>query len=512
VNLEQKTGQLFVVAARGRFLNERSNEYRELLRQVAENHVGGVIWFASTVLAAAWLNDCLQRAAKTPLLVSADLEAGMGMRFTDATFWPPAMAVAAAGDLALAEEQARITAREARTAGINHILAPVADVNVDPGNPVINTRSFGEEAHRVAEFVTATVRGIQSEGCLATAKHFPGHGDTRVDSHRSLPVLDVTRERLDRVELVPFRAAIEAGVASVMIGHLAVPAIDGAVAPVRTEFENAYGTEWKEIPAAAAMPASVSKAVISDLLRGNLGFKGLVVTDAFDMGGLAAHFDPGEAAVRAIEAGEDQILYSADTDAALRAVREAVRSGRIPLSRIDESVDRILEAKKQYPPQPVSFEEIARVVDAPEHIAVAEEVARRSIRIIRDDRGLLPLSPKDATVVVVNDFVEENPVAEAARLLGPSPRFIGPLQDGRDIDGRVIVMLLVTRPRSGAGRIALPEAARRLAERLGPKTIAISFGSPYVLGEIPWVSTFVCAWGIQPLLQRAAVTAVTGRR
>jgi beta-N-acetylhexosaminidase len=208
------------------------------------------------------------------------------------------MALAATGDPALAEAQARVTASEALAIGVNHILAPVCDVNVDPANPVINTRSFGEDPHDVARYVEAMVRGTQSEGALATAKHFPGHGDTHVDSHRALPVLDTSRERLERVELVPFRAAIDAGVASVMIGHLAVPSLDPTPAPVRETFENVWGTEHHEVTRGGTMPATLSAPVLS-LLRG-MGFDGLIVTDAMDMGGLAAHFDPGEAAVRAI--------------------------------------------------------------------------------------------------------------------------------------------------------------------------------------------------------------------
>lgn len=335
MDLAEKVGQLFVVPA----------PRADLIHHVRDNHVGGVIWFATTTTEAARTNAELQRIAKTPLLISADLESGMGMRFLDAEWWPPAMAIAATGDVANAEELGRVTAREALKIGVNHILAPVADVNVNPRNPVINTRSFGEDPHEVARYVTAFVRGVQSEGALATAKHFPGHGDTHVDSHRALPVLDVTRERLEAVELVPFRAAIAAGVASVMIGHLSVPSLDDTPAPVRAEFENAYGTHREEVTRGGTIPATLSRRVIIDLLRGELGFDGLVLTDAMDMGGLAAHFDPGEAAVRALEAGNDQVLFSPDTDAAIAAVLRAVEEGRITEERIDESVERISVAR-----------------------------------------------------------------------------------------------------------------------------------------------------------------------
>ncbi|MFP5247478.1 MAG: glycoside hydrolase family 3 protein, partial [Thermoanaerobaculia bacterium] len=275
MDLDAKIGQLFVVPA----------PHPDVARHVRENQVGGVIWFKTTTIEAKRVNAELQSLARVPLLISADLEAGMGMRFTDADWWPPAMAIAATGEPAFAEEMGRATAREALAIGIRHILAPVADVNVDPANPVINTRSFGEDPHEVARYVTAFIRGVQDEGALATAKHFPGHGDTHVDSHLALPRLDVTRERLEQVELVPFRAAITAGVASVMLGHLAVPCIED-------------------------VPATLSPKAVA-LLR-SMGFEGLVITDAMDMGAL--QLDAGEAAVRALEAGVDQVLYSADTD------------------------------------------------------------------------------------------------------------------------------------------------------------------------------------------------------
>ncbi|HEX9160769.1 MAG TPA: glycoside hydrolase family 3 N-terminal domain-containing protein, partial [Thermoanaerobaculia bacterium] len=290
MTFDEKVGQLFVYGAHGVFTNEHSAMYRELVRQVRENHVGGIIWFLSDVYETAWLTERLQREAKIPLLVSADLEAGIGMRFNDTTFWPSAMAVGATGDPKYAEELGRVTAREGRAIGINHILAPVADVNVDPDNPVINTRSFGEDPHEVARYVAAFVRGVQSEHVLATAKHFPGHGDTHVDSHRSLPVLDVTRQRLEEVELVPFRAAIDAGVAAVMIGHLSVPALDPTPVAVRDHAaaaaENPYGSTDQEIERDGSEPATVSHAIVTDLLRKEMHFDGLIVSDAFDMGGL----------------------------------------------------------------------------------------------------------------------------------------------------------------------------------------------------------------------------------
>ena len=475
MELDRKIGRLFSVPARA--LTD------DVVRHVRDNHVGGVIWFQTTTDVAAHANRELQSLAKEPLLISADLESGMGMRFTDATWWPPAMALAATGDPSLAEEQARVTAQEALAIGVNHILAPVCDVNVDPANPVINTRSFGEDPHDVARYVAAMVRGTQSAGALATAKHFPGHGDTHVDSHRALPVLDVTRERLERVELVPFRAAIDAGVATVMIGHLGVPVLDPSLVPVRESFENVWGTEHHEVTRGGTMPATLSAPVIA-MLRG-MGFDGMIVTDAMDMGGLAAHFDPGEAAVRALEAGEDQILYSADPDAAIAAVRRAVVSGRLPMSRIDEA-----------------YERIRRVVECGGNAAALKaeatpphSIAQRSITLVRDTRGLLPLRAKKIAVATFTDEPLNHLLAGSST------------PEAAD----VLILNLAMRPRSGAGRIAVPEEARQLAEKHAHKTIAVSFGSPYILRELGDVSTFVCAWGIQPVLQIAATNALLGK-
>jgi beta-N-acetylhexosaminidase len=484
VDLDAKIGQLFVVPA----------PRPDLIHHVRDNQVGGVIWFQTTTAEAAAMNAHLQSLAHVPLLISADLEAGMGMRFTDAEWWLPAMALAATGEPAFAEEQARATAREALAAGINHVLAPVADVNVDPLNPVINTRSFGEDPHDVARYVTAFVRGLEEEGVLACAKHFPGHGDTHVDSHRSLPVLDVTRERLDAIELVPFRAAIAAGVSSIMIGHLSVPSIDPTPAPVRAAFENVYGTTRGEVPRHATLPATLSKPLV-DLLRHDLGFQGLVITDAMDMGGLAAHFDAGEAAVRAIEAGEDQILFSVDTDAAIAAVREAVRSGRISRGRIDESVERVMHAKRGLVEDRQSCLSGSRDGQAGLPVLHRRDIiADRAVKIVRDTNDLLPLRANKLAVIVVN------PHHDAIHL--------GLEATAAPDDAEVLVLALVIRPKSGAGTISVPEDIRRLAQRHAGKTVAISFGSPYILRELGDVSTFVCAWGPQPVMQRAAMRAI----
>ena len=418
--LDEKIGQLFVVPARGIYMSEESKEFQTLRHHVVDNRVGGVILFRSNVYEAAVLVGKLQELARVPLLVSADLEAGLGMRFDDVTYGPWAMAIAATGDPALAEKRAFATAREARAIGIGQVFAPVADVNVNPDNPVINVRSFGEDPADVSRYVTATVKGLRDGGVLATLKHFPGHGDTDVDSHRSLAIIAGDRARLESVELASFRAGIKAGAEGVMVAHLSVPALDATAAPVLAApppSPNAVG-ENVEVETKGSMPASLSEPIVTGILRKELGFTGLVVTDSMQMGGIMSHFAAGEAAVRAILAGSDQVLMSADTDAAIVAVRAAVASGRITEARLDESVKRILDVKKKlklYEDRIPFVGRLARIVDTPAVQALEAEIARRSLTLVRERAGVLPLQRRAKLLSLV--------IADEATLNGPA----GPL-------------------------------------------------------------------------------------
>jgi beta-N-acetylhexosaminidase len=508
-------------------MNEASPEYRALVHQVRDNHVGGILWYLySDVSETTRLNRRLQSLATHPLMVAADLEAGVGMRFLDTTNWPWPMAVAATGDPSLAERQGRIVAEEARAIGVNQVYAPVADVNVDPANPTINVRSYGEDPSSVANFVSAFVRGVQSGGVLATVKHFPGHGDTRTDSHRSLPVLAVDSERLDRVELVPFRAAIGAGVGAVMTAHLSIPAIDATPAPLRTP---GPGEDLSEVARDATVPASMSAAVVTGLLRDRLGFHGLVVSDALDMRGIVDHFEPGEAAVRAILAGADQVIKSADTDAAVLGVRRAVAEGRIPRERLDRSVEAILAAKRRYPAAIPDEEAAFRVVDGPEHRALAEDIARRAVTLVRESTGALPFGRATKVVhVLVNDVVSGTPPgAELARALAsrlaaaPKAFVLDPRSRPEDVDpivdaaaqGDVVLVSLFVRVRTGSGKLVLPDAARAAVERLSAipaKMVGASFGNPYLAADLPGLSTYLAAYGDQPVLQTAVARALFG--
>jgi beta-glucosidase-like glycosyl hydrolase len=531
LTVDEKIGQLFVFPATGRFMNESSPEYRSLVRQVRDNRVGGIVWTVSDVAETVRLNRKLQAISRIPLLVAADLEAGVGMRFLDTTDWPWPMAVAATGDPALAERQGRIVAREARAIGVSQVFAPVADVNIDPANPVINVRSYGEDPEAVARFVSAFVRGVQSGGVLATAKHFPGHGDTRIDSHRALPVLAADRARLERVELVPFRAAIAAGVGAVMTAHLSLPSIDATPAPVRALVpgENPHPDDLSEVARDATLPASLSAAVGEGLLRGDLGFRGLVVTDALDMGGIVDHFDPGEAAVRAILAGADQVVKSADTDAAIAGVRHAVARGQISEERLDRSVTRILEAKRRFPAAVPDLEAPFRVVDGPENRALAEEIARRAVTLVREAPEALPFAPSTRLVlVVVSDVPVANPPgsdlarALAARLSTPPQVFLlDPRSPAGDVESvrqaarsaDAVLLSLFVRVRTGSGKLVLPDAARIASETLtasGTRLVGVSFGNPYLAADLPGLATYLAAYGDQPVMQMAIARALFG--
>src|SRR5688572_7486882 len=348
MSLEEKIGQLISVGINATFLNQDSDAYRALKHHIENNKVGGIILFRGPVYESVILVNRMQQLARYPLLVSADLEAGAGMRFDDTINFPWNMAVGATGNPEYAKRQGEITAREARALGVHQIFAPVVDVNNNAANPVINVRAYGEDPAEVSRFGAAFTEGAQAAGVIATAKHFPGHGDTAVDSHRGLPEINVARERLNTVEFVPFQATVNAGVGAVMVGHIALPQIDAtAVKPLPKNIKG-KPTDTDEageiIDEKGSMPATMSP-VLGRILRNDLKFNGMIVTDALSMSGLTIYFTQEEAAVRALESGADMLLKPADVDASFRGVLDAVKSGRITEKRVEESARRIMAAK-----------------------------------------------------------------------------------------------------------------------------------------------------------------------
>jgi beta-N-acetylhexosaminidase len=538
MTLDEKLGQLISIGINATFLNRESDAYKALRKQVEENHVGGIILFGSPVYESVILINRMQQHAKRPLLISADLERGAGMRLFDTTDFGWVMATGATGEPDYARRMGEITASEARALGIQQILAPVVDVNNNAANPVINVRSYGEDPVEVGRYAAAFVKGAQSRGVIATAKHFPGHGNTATDSHRGLPGLDFTLAQLKSVELVPFRATVDAGIGSVMVGHIGVPLIDPTLLtplPQKPDKKPSYAD--KEILVEkATMPATLSPA-LTGLLRSELNFEGMIVTDAMDMSGLTLYFKQDEAAVRAILAGADMLLKPEGADAAapLRGLREAVRQGRITEKRIEESARRILAAKYDLGlvrQRLTPVDEIDRLVSSREALQLAREIAERAITLVRNDAKLLPLNNLRADARIFNlaitngddRLVIANPFVAAMTRGGKRLETV--VLDERSSEAEVqkalqraegadlVIASLYGRVRTGqSSSIGLPEPGMRaLKALLGRETavIGISFGNPYLLQNFPAMKTYLVAYGDMPALQQAAARALLG--
>ena len=539
MSLEEKIGQLISVGVNATFLNQDSDAFRTLKRHIEENKVGGVILFRGSVYESVILMNRLQQLARYPLLISADLEAGAGMRFEDTINFPWNMAVAATGNPDFARRQGEITAREARALGVQQIFAPVVDVNNNAANPVINVRSYGEDPVDVARFAAAFTEGAQAAGAIATAKHFPGHGDTAVDSHRGLPEINVGRDRLNSIEFVPFQAAVNAGVGSVMVGHIALPQIDSTV--VRPLPRNLKGkpTDTDEageiIEDKATMPATMSP-VMGRILRSDLKFSGLIVTDALSMSGLTIYFTPEESAVRALEAGADMLLKPVDVDAAFRGVREAVKSGRITEQRVEESARRIMAAKYDLglvEQRITPVDAIDRIVAGQDAVKLAGEIAERAVTLVRDEDKLLPLKNLKPESRIFNLAVTNgddrnwitNPFVAKLNRSGVKVETIvldersGEQEVQKAIEraksADVVLASLYGRVRSGqVSSVGIPDpGARALSAVIAAKTpvIGISFGNPYLLQNFPGLRTYVVAYGDMPSLQNAVARALMGQ-
>ncbi len=404
MSVEEKVGQLIQIGVNAKFANRDSSFYKEIRRQIVDNKVGGIIFFGAPMYETSILINRMQTEAKVPLLMALDAETGIGMRFADAINFPWAMAVAATGDAEYARRIGVITGREARAMGFQHVYAPVLDVNNNAANPVINVRSFGEDPEEVAKFGTAFIEGVQSEKAIATAKHFPGHGDTDVDSHRGLPIIDHSLASLEKTELVPFRAAINDGVASVMIAHIALPQIDDEIVlPLKNYRGGDAETGAEIVEQKAYIPATLSKKVQTGLLRNEMGFKGLIVTDAMSMSGLTLYFEQGEAGVRAFLAGSDLLEKPSDPDAMIAGLLAAVKSGRIPQERLDDSVRRILAWKSAvglFDNRITNIDAMDRIISGPESLALTNEVAAKAITLVRNDANALPLDRSKKIVVL----------------------------------------------------------------------------------------------------------------
>jgi beta-glucosidase-like glycosyl hydrolase/CubicO group peptidase (beta-lactamase class C family) len=519
MSLREKLGQMLMVSYFGAFSSVESSEYKEILRQVTENHVGGLILVTnrgplgierSQVYPSAIATNNLQRRAKIPLLVGADFETGTGMRLDEGTSFPSAMAIGATGDPKLAYVVGRATALEARAAGVQWIFAPDADINNNADNPIINIRAFGEDPESVASFVKEFVRGVEENGALATAKHFPGHGDVSVDSHLSLAVVPGDRQELESTELVPFRAAIDAGVSSIMPGHLSVPALEPD----------------------PNIPATLSKKILTGVLREEMKFRGLIVTDALDMGGVTSRYPPGEAAVRSIEAGADVLLMPPVPDAAMAGLEEAVRSGRISHKRVDESVRRILAAKAGLGLNRERLVNIARLNEKfglPSYDAQAQGIADRGVTLLRDAPRLLPLDstrPLRVLLVALSADPDPYPGETFEPEIRPRVDSLGVLRADTQYSKvsalhlppastyDVAIAALFVRVADRKGNVGFPDDQRAFINELlaaGKPTVVVSFGSPYLIERFPDAKTWLAEFSTNDVSQRAVARALFGQ-
>ena len=524
LSVRDKAAQMVWPWVLGDWAPDGTDAWRRTVDWVEKDHVGGIIISVGPPLEIAEKLNALQRRSAGPLLVGSDFETGAGFRVRagwflpngidlgGATVFPPNMALGATRDTSLAYEQGRITAIEGRALGVHFAFAPVLDVNNNPDNPVIGARSYGEDPALVAAMGRNLVRGIQAEGMIATGKHFPGHGDTDVNSHLALPVVDVSRARLDSVELVPFRAAVAAGVGAMMTFHGAMPALDST-----------------------GVPGTLSANVLTALLREDMGFHGLVISDAMDMRGVVDTYGAVEAAKRAVAAGNDVLLMPSNVAETIDAVVAGVREGRYPEARLDASVRRLLATKERlglHRARTVPLDSVRAHVGVPAHLAVAQRIAERAITLVRDEGKQLPLKtgaegPRVLVVtytrradlgagtafvaelrrhlprVAARTVTVEDPATDFARLAAEA--------DSADV---VIVGTYATQSWDQAATTGAPSSfvgfVRGLAAR-GNGPVVVSFNNPYELRQVPEVRTYVVAYGGAPVLQTAAARALVGQ-
>ncbi len=519
MSLRDKVAQLVMIPFSGHSISTRTREYRKFVHLIRDVHVGGLILVnvaegrlvtrAEPHELAAFVNR-LQRLSKLPLLVGGDFERGASMRVSGTTVFPHAMAFAAAGDPALTRYEGEVTAREARALGVQWIFYPVADVNNNPDNPIINIRSFGENAQVVSRHVEAFIEGADSdrhERVLTTAKHFPGHGDTATDTHLGLATITADRQRLNDLEFVPFRAAIGKDVDAIMTAHISVPALDPS-----------------------GVPATLSAAVLTKLLREEMGFRGLVVTDAMDMGAIVKAFGDADASVRATEAGADVILMPPDAETAVNAVVAAVRHRQIPQKRIDQSVARVLSAKIKVGldrGRLVDLEAIDDVVNAPEANDRAQEVADRAVTLIRNEPAQIPLRAPAKTcflllaeghysnegLVFTQEIHKRSPDALVLTLDPslPDAALDVAAQRAGFCDATVVGAFVSVA--AARGNVALTPGFVKLLDTLigsGKPVTLVSLGNPYLLRDFPKVAAYLTTYSTVPPSEVAAVKALFG--
>ncbi len=512
LTLSQKVGQMLIAESDGHYNSDDDAAYRLLDRLVKEEKIGGIMFLKGGAFSAAMLANHFQSLAPRPLLMSADMERGLAMRLSGATEFPPNMALAATQDTKLAGKMAQAIAEEAKVVGLQQDYGPTLDLNINPLNPIINTRSFGDNLPLTIAMSHAVIKGLQSNGIIATAKHFPGHGDVTVDSHISLPVLKADRQQLEDYELKPFKAAVEQGVISVMIGHLAVPKLTGTMEP-----------------------ASISKIIVTDLLRHELGFQGLIITDALNMKALYNGQNVPDISIKAVQAGNDLLLFSPDPELAHRSIVQAVEKGLIPIEQIDASVRRILQAKQWLDIEHHKLVNLNRIQEnaSPEsHRDLAKKIAETSITLVKDDNHYMPLKKvssgnllniilQDKTNLEVGtgyiknidnyytaDHIRIDPGTDSLRYANATEMAM---------KAPAVIVTSYVQALSGSGTLKLTEKQQEFVHSLAkmmPKEkplIFISLGTPYLINYFPEVTTYLCTYSSKEESEEYAVQALKGK-
>jgi len=488
----QKIAQLMVVWAHGQYQSSDSERFQYLERLVADEIIGGLMFSRGNIYDQAVLTNRMQQIARVPLWITQDMEFGAAMRIQGTTRITPAMGITAGGSEMNAWHKGRITALEAKAVGVHQIFAPVVDINNNPSNPVINIRSFSEDPVVVSRYADAFIHGVQSTGLMATAKHFPGHGDTNVDSHHALPVIRHGWDRLNDFELVPFRSAIQAGVGSIMSAHIAFPEL--AEEPNR--------------------PGTLSPAMLNGVLRDSLGFTGLIVTDALEMRGISAHYSPGEAVVLALKAGADVVLAPRNAVQALDEAEQAIADGTLDIEIVDRALRRFLSVKRNhglFEATPIDLNEIAHIINSREFRATSDKIARQSITLLRNNRGVLPLRTTEQRIhiIAISNTRDDQAAGTLSRLFRQYNSNI--TSDGLDTRSTredvtiavrnarradVIVLALPTGvgSRYANSHPALQHGLLRQLQQSGKPFITAVFGNPYVLPIADFADGIVMGW------------------
>lgn len=511
MTLREKIAQMVISSAIPENFNEGSPDFKKMKKLCEQNKIGGFIFFKGSSVDYVSLSNKLQSFSETPLLISADFERGTKMRVTDGVIFPNNMAIGAADNQVLSNKMGMEVARETRLLGIHQNYAPVCDVNNNPNNPIINVRSFGEDPKLVSRMSEAMIKGLQEGKVIATAKHFPGHGDTEIDSHKDLPVLSFTMDRLNSVELVPFKNAIDNNVMSVMIAHLSFPELE---------------TNMK-------VPASLSPNIVQGLLINKMGFNGLVVTDALNMQGITKYFSTAEVAVMCVEAGIDLILMPMNEETTVDAIEAAVLNGKISKERIDKSVEKILKTKEWlglFENKYVSEQDIYKSINTSEANELARQIADESITLVKDDNNSLPakdLAGKHTAIIAVSEGGDLDNTAYLSNNLQaffPDFKYFKSGTNSMDADLKnnlnemadydYIIVAIYAKVRFGTGKISISEANTELINNLkslNKNLVVISLGNPYLLKEFPSIPCYICAYGDSDVSINAALKAVTGK-